>query len=86
MKSSEHGENTSTLEVVNISEHGFWLYCAEAEYFLDYINFPWFKDATVRQISNIQLLNDNHLHWPDLDVDLSFDIIKNPQKYRLISK
>ena len=73
-------------EITNISEHGFWMFFDGKEYFLPFENFPWFKNATVRQISDIQLLHGTHLYWPSLDVDLSFNIIENPDKYRLMAK
>ncbi len=86
MKLSKHGKNTSSLEVTNISEHGFWLFIDDKEYFLPFKNFPWFKSATIEQICKIDILHETHLHWPDLDVDLSLDIISNPEKYKLIAK
>jgi len=73
-------------EVTNISEHGFWIFFKGREYFLAFEHFPWFRNATVRQISDIQLLHHGHLYWPSLDVDLSFDIIEQPEKYKLIAK
>jgi hypothetical protein len=86
MKSLKRGKNTSNLEVTNISAHGFWLFCNEKEHFLDYIHFPWFKKATVEKICNVQISHGTHLYWPDLDVDLSFDIIENPDRYPSMSK
>jgi len=56
------------------------------EYFLPFEQFPWFKNATVQQISEIQLWHGKHLCWPRLDVDLSFAIIEHPEKYKLIAK
>jgi hypothetical protein len=53
---------------------------------LPFEQFPWFKNATVRQISDIQLLHGEHLYWPTLDVDLSFNIVEHPEKYKLIAK
>ena len=86
MKLSKHGKNTSNLEVTNISEHGFWLLLDGTEYFLPFKYFPWFKSATIEQICNIDLLHKTHLHWPDLDIDLSLEIITDPEKYKLIAK
>jgi hypothetical protein len=86
VKSPKHGKNTLKPEITNISEHGFWIFFKGREYFLAYEQFPWFKNATVKQISDIQLLHKGHLYWPSLDVDLSFDIIEHPEKYKLIAK
>ncbi len=86
MKSSKRGKNTLKPEITNISEHGFWIFFKEKEYFLPFDQFPWFKNATVKQISDVRLWHDQHLHWPGLDVDLSFNIIEHPEKYKLIAK
>jgi hypothetical protein len=37
------GTSTSTLEVTNISKHGFWLLLDRRELFLPFEDFPWFK-------------------------------------------
>ena len=86
MKSSKRGKNILKPEITNVSEHGFWIFFKGKEYFLAFEQFPWFKNATVQQISDIQLLHDKHLYWPSLDVDLSFNIIEHPEKYKLIAK
>lgn len=78
--------NTLKPEITNISEHGFWMLFKDKEYFLPFEQFPWFRNATVRQISDIQLWHNQHLYWPSLDVDLSFRIIEQPEKYKLIAK
>ncbi len=85
MKSVKRGKNTSKLEVTNISQHGFWILLSGKEYFLTYEKFPWFKKATVADLTNIELLHKTHLYWPALDVDLSVNIIENPEKYKLIA-
>lgn len=86
MRSIKHGKSTSKPEVINISEHGFWILISGREYFLPFEQFPWFKQTTIEQISNLELQHENHLYWPKLDVDLSLNIIENPEKYKLISK
>jgi len=86
VKSSKRGKNTLRPEVTNISEHGFWIFFNGKEYFLAFEQFPWFRNATVRHISDIQLLHHEHLYWPILDVDLSLNIIEHPEKYKLIAK
>jgi hypothetical protein len=72
--------------VTNIDRFGFWLLVGDKEYFLPYKDFPWFQTATVDQILNLQLLHDDHLHWPDLDVDLSLDTLAKPEAFPLIYK
>ena len=86
MKSSELGKSTLEVEVTNISAHGLWLYAYGAEYFLPYEEYPWFKDKTVRQISNVEETSPGHYYWPDLDVDLSEKILQNPNSFPLKAK
>ena len=86
MKSATNGVNTSSVEVTNISAHGFWLWVAGKEYFLSYADFPWFKNAKVADILNVERPGNDHLHWPALDVDLTLDMIENPRAYPLIYK
>lgn len=76
----------SILEVTDISQHGIWLYWNAQEYFLPYEHFPWFKDAKVKEILNVAQEAPEHLHWPDLDVDLSLSSIQEPEKYPLVAK
>lgn len=86
MTSQELGINTSRIEVSNISIHGFWLYMNGKEYFLPYENYPWFKDAKVGDIVDVELLHESHLYWPKLDVDLELSSLKNPDQYPLVYK
>ncbi len=86
MKSATLGSNISPAEVTNISGHGFWLLLEDEELFLPFSSFPWFQDATVSKILNVELLSSNHLYWPELDVDLAVDSIRYPEKFPLVSK
>ena len=83
MKSSQHGTSTFGAEVTQIDSQGIWLLADGAEYFLPYEEYPWFHNARVDEILNVELLGGGHLHWPALDVDLCVDSIKNPAGYPL---
>lgn len=74
------------FEVTNISGHGFWLLLGEREVFLSFKDFPWFRDASIGEISNVQRPHPHHLYWPDLDIDLAVDSIEHPERYPLVSK
>jgi hypothetical protein len=75
----------SEVEVTQISKHGIWLLLHEKEYFLSFEDFPWFKDASVAAIHNVELLNEHHLYWPDLDVDLAVESIGHPEHFPLVA-
>lgn len=83
MKSETPGTSTSAVEVTNISRHGFWVLLDERELFLPFEEFPWFQDAAVGAILNVDRPQPDHLYWPDLDVDLTVDSIEHPEKYPL---
>lgn len=78
-----HGSNILDVEVMNISIHGMWLNVKGKEYFLPYEEYPWFKDARLSEIHNVQLLHGEHLYWPQLDVDLSVSSLEHPENYPL---
>lgn len=84
MKSKKSGKNTSKVEVQNISQHGLWLFINNAEYFLPFDIFPWFKEAKISDLQNIELNHGHHLHWPSLDIDLELESIQDPAKYPMI--
>lgn len=86
MKSMKPGTTTSNIEVTNISIHGFWILVYEKEYFLPFTSFPWFKQAKIDELVDVELVSENHVYWPSLDIDLTLDIIENPDKYPLVYK
>jgi hypothetical protein len=86
MKSETLGKGTSEVEVTQISKHGIWLLLREQEYFLSFQDFPWFRAASISVIHNVELLNEHHLYWPELDVDLSVESIRDPTHFPLIAK
>lgn len=81
MKSEALGKNTSKVEVTHISSHGIWILLKNEEMFLSYEDFPWFKDVTIREILNVEELFPGHFYWSDLDIDLSLEIVKNPERF-----
>jgi hypothetical protein len=85
MRSEGHGEPTSAVELTNVSEHGLWLLVDGREHLLPFDAFPWFRDATIAQLAEIERPAPGHLRWPALDVDLSIDSIEHPEHYPLVS-
>jgi len=70
----------------NVSAHGIWLLIDDRELFLPYDEFPWFRDATIAQLSSIERPSSRALRWPDLDVDLTLESIEHPDRYPLVSR
>ncbi len=73
-------------EVTDVSPEGFWLLLDGRELFVPFKQFPWFADATVQQITNVERPNEHHLRWPALDVDLALESIEHPERYPLLSR
>lgn len=80
-----HGKNISSVEISNISSHGVWLLIHGKELFLPYDDFPWFKEQTVQSIINIEEPSSGHFYWPELDVDLTEEMIEHPERFPLKS-
>lgn len=72
-------------EVTHVSKHGFWLLLGEEELLLPFSEFPWFKQATIEQLSTVEWPTPDHLYWPLLDVDLSLESVRHPEKFPLKS-
>jgi hypothetical protein len=83
MSSQPHGIGTSGIAVTDISPHGIWVLAHGEELFLPYETFPWFKQATVEAILNVEEQAPDHYYWPDLDIDLGLASIRNPERYPL---
>jgi hypothetical protein len=81
--SAKHGSGTSEVEVTNVSPHGFWVYLGGRELFVSFQHFPWFADAPIAKIVNVEWPSSDHLYWPDLDVDLSVRSITSPEDFPL---
>jgi hypothetical protein len=86
MKSSRRGSGTSRIEITNVSREGFSLLIGRKKRFVRFEDFPWFRDASIAQITNVTLPSPHHLHWPDLDVDLAVESLDHPERYPLVSR
>lgn len=84
MSPTVSGKNISIkAEIQNISNNGIWILVNDQEFFLPFDEFSWFLKATIKEIYNLKLLHEHHLHWPDLDVDIDIDSLKHPEAYPL---
>ncbi len=86
MKSALRGKTISTVDVGNVARDGFCLLVDERELFVPFKLFPWFADATIRQIATVERPSPHHLRWPDLDVDLALASIEHPERFPLVSR
>ena len=86
MKSAPLGQSTSVAGVTNVSEHGFWLRLDSEELFVPFDQFPWFRGASIGPLTNVEWPSPDHLHWPELDLDLAVESIRHPEQFPLISR
>lgn len=86
MSSDPLGKPTSEVEVTNISSHGIWLLAHGKELFMSYQDFPWFQEVPVGKILKVEEPAPTHYYWPELDVDLTPDIIDHPEQFPLKAK
>jgi hypothetical protein len=86
MRSAKRGKSTSAVEVTNISGNGFWLLLGGEEVFVEFKQFPWFRDASIGQLLNVSRPAPHHLYWPDLNVELAVESLTQPDRYRRVSR
>ena len=86
MRSAALGKRTLAVEVTNVSPNGFWLLLDGREVFASFHDFPWFADATIQQISDVQRPSRHHLQWPALDVDLAVESLDHPDRFPMLSR
>lgn len=80
------GNVISAPEVTHVSIHGLWLLLNDEELLLPFERFPWFRRATIEQIAHVESPTPEHLYWPELDIDLSVQSIRDPDAFPLVSR
>ncbi len=77
---------TSPVEIVQVTKYGIWVAVGDHEYFLDYVEYPWFKNRTIEEICDVEMPAREHLYWPRIDVDLCVDCFERSDDYPLVAK
>ena len=80
-----HGDPSSDVEVTNVSGHGLWILAGGKELFMSFDEFPWFREASIGEITDVEEISPGHFRWAALDVDLDIKSIENPERYPLIA-
>jgi hypothetical protein len=76
----------SSVNVHSIIKTGIILEVNGEEYFLPYKTNPWFENASVSDIFNVEMCGKESVRWDSLDVDLAIESFIHPEKYPLITK
>lgn len=77
---------SDSVGLSSVSPDGLRLWLGDEELYLPFADFPWFRDATIRELPNIERPAPSHLYWPDIDVDLSVESIRHPERFPLEAK
>ena len=82
-----NGVNTfhPDVRVSDRSGQGFWLSLRGERLYLAFADFPWFLQASKEQIDDVQRLGEDHLYWPQLDIDLSIASVRDPHAFPLMA-
>jgi hypothetical protein len=83
--STKNGQNTS-VKVHAIVSNGITLEVLGNTYFLPYNSNPWFENAKISDVFDVEMLGKEGIRWNKLDVDIAIDSLINPEKYPLIAK
>lgn len=81
-----HGTATLGADVTTVSMHWFWLLLGDEELAVPFTEFRWFNKATIEQLSDVQRPTEDHLYCPQLDIDLSVEYIRKPERFPLVSR
>lgn len=85
-KLSVRGKRKSAVEILNVGPAGIWIFADEHEYFAPFDQFPWFRDAKIGDILNVERPYPGHLYWPTLDIDLAVASLAEPEKFPRVAK
>ena len=80
------GNVISAPEITHVSRHGVWLLLGDEEMLIPFEKFPWFRKATIDQISRVEWPTPDHLYWPELDIDLAVASIRHPDDFPLVAR
>lgn len=63
-----------------------WLLLDGEELMLPLELFPWFKGATIEQLSDVEWPTPNHLYGPRLGADVAVESIRHTSAFPLVSR
>ena len=87
MKPNSEKVGASTFaKVLTITSGGVLIEIEEGEFFLPYSRVPWFKNAPVSDVLNVEMSGKRSIRWNKLDVDLEIESLLHPEKYPLVAK
>jgi len=83
---SKQNTKPTSANVRSIMPDGIFLSVLGSDYYLSYDRLPWFKDAKISDIFNVEMYGTDGIRWDALDVELEIDSLKYPERYPLVIK
>lgn len=77
--------NTS-VSVLMINAQGIMISVGGQDFFLSYNRLPWLREASIKDVLNVQMCGADAVEWPNLDIDLEIDSLRHPERYPLLIK
>lgn len=86
MTSERSGDAILRVEVCEIRADGFTIRIGDETIAVPFADFPWFEGASVEDLRAVDRPRPHHLRWEALDVDLTIDSLRHPDRYPLIAR
>ena len=80
------GKQCKSVKVLAIVSNGIMIEVYANVYFLPCSSNPWFENAKIADVFNIEPVGCAGVRWAALDVDLAIESLMHPEKYPLIAK
>ena len=83
---SKNNTNNTSVSVLMINAQGIMISVGGQDYFLSYNRIPWMREASIKDVLDVQMCGSEAIEWPSLDIDLEIDSLRHPERYPLLIK
>ena len=84
--SFKNNTNGTSVSVLMINAQGIMISVGGQDFFLSYNRIPWMREASIKDVLDVQMCGSEAIEWPNLDVDLEIDSLRHPERYPLLIK
>ena len=78
--------NNISVNVLMINAQGIMISVGGQDFFLSYNRIPWMREASIKDVLDVQMCGNEAIEWPSLDIDLEIDSLRHPERYPLLIK
>ena len=83
---SKNNTSSTSVSVLMINGQGIMISVGGQDYFLSYNSIPWMREASIKDVLDVQMCGSEAIEWPSLDIDLEIDSLRHPERYPLLIK